>query len=590
MPDVMGSTDTRHRLCVVFADMVGYSARTSKDEFGTHQMWMRFVQDVVEPTSDLCQGKIIRLLGDGILMSFEEPSDAVDWCVKTQTQILEARLSKSNRYEGLSLRCAAHICDAIEDGGDIYGNGVNITKRLQESIAADGIILSEQLFDTVSDDISLQHRKLGYIKMKNIDEPICTYEIIPETQASAVGLIHTSQNLPSIAIMPLRNMGGDREFQFFADGVVEDIITSLTSLKELVVISRSSTLTLGADKVDPIHIGQVLNVRYVVTGTLRRSTDRIRISVTLCDTTNGEIVFSEQSEFPHAELFETQDRIVQHIVSKVAPNVREAERVSALRKSPENFTAYELTLKALDQMALLEKQSYETAFGYLTQAMKLDPSFAMPVAYMVRWYCVYVGQGWSDNRDRDVANAKQIATQAIRLDRYNALALASYGHLKSYLERDYDTALLFLDRSREVGPSLSLAWMLSSATLSYMGRAAEALEQAQHGIRLSPTDQDLFQYYDFLAIAHYLNGDFEQAAHWSECSFAEKEDYTSNWRVMVMTNAAAGYLDRAREFAARIRSQKPDFSVDYYLKEICPFRLSKDRHMVAEHLKLAGFN
>lgn len=588
MPETYEVHDARQRLSVVFADMVGYSAYTSKDEVGTHRMWMRFIQNVVVPTSDLCNGRIIRTLGDGILMSFDAAGDAIDWCLKTQTQVLAARTGKSKSYPGLSLRCAAHICDAIEDGGDIYGNGVNITKRLQDSIAPDGIIISEDLFKVASDVRTLKHRRLGFVKMKNIEDPICAYEILPETRSKSVGLAQVSRNLPSLAIMPLQSIGGGAEFQFFADGVVDDIITSLTSLKELIVIARSSTLSERLRGLDPADIGQVLNARYVVTGTLRRSTERIRISVALCDTQSGEIVFSEQSEFPHAELFETQDRIVQHIVSKIAPNVREAERVSALRKPPENFTAYELTLKALDHMSNLDRENYQQALGYLQRAIDLDPDFAMPVAYMVRWYCVYVGQGWSTDRARDVANAKQIATKAIRLDRYNALALASYGHLKSYLERDYDTALLFLDRSREVGPSLALAWMLSSATLSYMGRADEALDQARHGIRLSPNDQDLYQFYDFLAIAHYLNSDFEEAAHWSECSFAEKADYTSNWRVMILTNAAAGHLERAGEFADKVLTDTPNFSIEYYLKEICPFRQSKDRHMVAEHLRLAG--
>jgi len=590
MPKTHKVQDARERLCVVFADMVGYSAHTSRDEVGTHNMWMRFVQDVVIPTSELCHGRIIRTLGDGILMSFSTAMDAVDWCLKTQAHILNARLSKTQNYRGLSLRCAAHICNAIADGGDIYGNGVNITKRLQESIAPDGIIISEELFDAVAGARPLQHRRLGFVKMKHIDEPICAFEILPEQRTTSVGLAQASKNLPSLAIMPLASIGGGAEFQYFADGVVDDIITSLTSLKELIVIARSSTLALKSKHLDPVEIGRTLNVRYVVTGTLRRSAERIRISMALCDTQNGEVISSEQSEFPHAELFETQDRIVEHIVSKIAPTVREAERVSALRKTPENFTAYELTLKALDHMSTLNKESYELAFGYLEKAIALDPDFAMPAAYMVRWYCVYVGQDWSDNRARDIANAKEVATKAIRLDRYNALALASYGHLKSYLERDYDTALLFLDRSREVGPSLALGWILSSATLSYMGRADEALEQAKHGIRLSPNDQDLFQFYDFLAIAHYLNGDFEEAAHWSECSYSEKQDYTSNWRVMTLTNAAAGNLERAREFAKKVVGHAPQFTIDYYLKEICPFRRAKDRHMVAKHLELAGIS
>ncbi len=589
MPELRYRHDARERLCVVFADMVGYSAHTARNELGTHKMWMQFVQDVVIPTSDLCHGRIIRTLGDGILMTFQSGEDAVDWCLKTQEQVLNARVGKSNRYPGLSLRCAAHVCNAIADGGDIYGNGVNITKRLQESIAADGIIVSEELMQEVSLTRNVRHRRLGFLKMRNIDETICAFEVLPEERTTSVGLNQSSQNLPSLAIMPFESLGGDGDFQYFADGVVEDIISSLLPLKELIVIARSSTLSLKPRQLTPQEIGDVLNVRYVMTGTLRRSADRLRISFALCDTQSGEIISSEQSEFPHTELFETQDKIVAHIVSKIAPNVREAERVNALRKTPENFTAYELTLKALDHMSRLDKESYQKAFALLERAVELDPDFAMPMAYMVRWYCVYVGQGWSTDRQRDIANARQLATKAIRLDRYNPLALASYGHLKSYLEKDYETALLFLDRSREIGPSLALAWILSSATLSYLGRPGEALEKARHGLRLSPNDQDLFQFYDFLAIAHYLNGDFEEAAHWSECSYAEKQDYTSNWRQMVLTNAACGKLDRAKEFVQKITDHTPDFTIENYLK-YCPFQTSKDCRMIAEHMKLAGLH
>lgn len=580
--------DVREKLYVVFADMVGYSAHTSRDETGTHNMWMRFVEDIVLPTSKLCHGEVVRTLGDGILLSFSEAEDALDWCLQTQQQVLQDRGGRGNRFPDLSLRCAAHGCDAIKSNGDIYGNGVNVTKRLQEAIAPDGIIVSSTLFHEASQKRDLRNRNLGVLKLKNIDDPIQCYEILPEARPTGVGLGRASQNLPSIAVMPLNGVPDNLEFDFFADGVVDDIITSLISLRELIVIARSSTLSLKSKSLDPFAIGQVLNVRYVLTGKIRKSSDRIRISTTLSDTLNGEIVFSENSDFPHHELFETQDKIVGHIVSKIAPNIRNAERVHALRKVPENFTAYELTLRALDHMSRLDKESYLEAKDCLQKSMALDPDFAMPVAYLVRWYCVYIGQGWSDDFTKDIADARDAATKAIQLDRYNALALASYGHLKSYLERDYETALLFLDRAREVGPSLALAWMLSSATLSYLGRTEEAIAQAKHGIRLSPHDHDLFQFYDFLAIAYYLDRNFEEAVHWCECSFSEKPDYLSNWRVMIMTNAASGRLDRAKEFVSKLLSQRPTFTIDQYLEDVCPFRRPEDRKMVAEHFALAG--
>lgn len=590
MDGVLLGSNKRQLLCVVFADMAGYSALTSKDELGTHRMWMRFVADVVVPVAEDHDGTIVRTLGDGVLMTFSSASEAYEWAVAVQHRIFEGRVGKTEGYPGLSLRVAAHICEVIHHDGDVYGDGVNITKRLQESIAPDGIIISEDVYHAVRKTTEIQARNLGFLTLKNIGEPIRAFEVIRSEGSGRVGVMQSRVELPSIAVLPLENQSGDTEFNYFADGVVDDIITSLSSLKELMVIARNSTLAFAGQRVDPREVGRILNVRYVLSGTLRRSASRIRITVSLSDTSSGEIVYSDKSDFNHSSLFETQDNIVEHVVARIAPNVRMSEKVKALRKPPDNFTAYDLTLKALDLMSVLDKSSYGQAMVLLEQAMALDPEFAMPVAYAARLNTIYLGQGWAQDRDHTIKMARDFANKAITIDRQNALALAAFGHVKSYLERDYETALLFLDRAREMGPSLAVAWMLSSAALSYVGRPKEAIEHAQHGLRLSPNDPDLFQYYDFLAIAHYLNRDFDEAYKWSERSYTERNDYTSNWRVLAMTASASGNSARAAELVTKITEDMPDLTIDKYLSEICPFRQQKDKDMVSAHLAAAGLH
>lgn len=578
----------RQLLCVVFADMAGYSAMTSRDEVGTHDMWRGFIEEVVDPVTEEEDGAIVRTLGDGILLTFGSATNAANWAITIQNRINEGRAGNRRHFPGLSLRIAVHICEVISDGNDIYGDGVNTTKRLQESIGPDGIILSEDLYNSIRKSQQLEVKNLGYLTLRNISDPIRAFELISRSTSPGVGLLQAKAELPSIGIIPLKNLSPDREFDYFADGVVEDLITSLSGLKELVVISRTSTLAFSGTDADPREIGRILDVRYVLMGTLRRSPDRIRISVNLCDTSNGEIIYSEKSDFSHKDIFETQDKIVEHVVSHIAPNVRQSERVKALRKPPDSFTAYDLTLKALDFMSVLTKESFDQASICLDQAIAIDPDFAMAAAQAARMRCIYIGQGWSEDREATSEQAWYLAQRAVDLDRQSALGLAAFGHIKSYLSREYETALVFLDRAREVGPSLPLAWIYSAGTLSYVGRAKEAIEHAQYGIRLSPNDPELFQYYDFLAIAYYLNREFELAYQWSERSFAEKQDYTSNWRVMTMTAAAAGQMARAREFAAKISSADPDFTVDHYMQAVVPFREPKDRDMVEQHLRAAG--
>ncbi|MEO0911851.1 MAG: adenylate/guanylate cyclase domain-containing protein [Pseudomonadota bacterium] len=578
----------RELCCVVFADVAGYSALTSRDEAGTHAMLMAFVRDVVEPMARSLNGDIVRTLGDGMLLTFQSGSSAIKWALGVQEKVREGRSGKAAPYSGLSLRIAVHISEIIRDEGDIYGDGVNITKRLQDSIAADGIIISEDIYHATRKSIPLEVRNLGYLTLKNISDPIRAFEIIQTRSGASVGLTQAKAELPSIAILPLQNLGGDDAFNYFADGVVEDIIVSLSSLKELLVISRASTLALGAGAVDPREVGRILDVRYVLMGSIRRSATKIRLSVTLCDTNTAEVIFSKKSEFPHSDLFDAQDKIAEHIVALIAPNVRVSERSKALRKPPGNFTAYDLTLKALDQMTVLTKESYDEALLNLQQAMEMDEEFAMPVAYAARWHCIYVGQGWDSDRSFYVGNAKEYASRAVQLDRTNALGLAAYGHVKSYLERDYDTALIFLDRARDMGPSHAIAWVLSSGTLCYVGRAEEAVEHAMHGLRLSPNDPDAFQYYDFLCMAYYLNRQFDRAVEWGERSFAEKSDYTSNWRLMAVANAGAGKIERAEEFAKKIMERDPEFRIDPFMENFCPFRERNDREMYSGHLRAAG--
>jgi len=576
------------RKVVVFADMVGYSALTSRDEVGTHRMWMAFRHEVLEPACASFEATIIRILGDGALLTFDHSENALDWCLTVQRQIRSARVGKSTRYAGLSMRCAAHIAQVIPTEGDIYGDGVNLTKRLQESIAADGIIVTEELIKSLPAARDVPNRRLGQITMRNISNSVSAYEVLQDFNSDFVGLRTRVAELPSIAVMPLRLLGNDREMEYFAAGVVEDIITSLCAFRELIVISRASTMALDQSITDPREIGRLLDVRYVMTGTLRLGGERIRINAEMADSRNGDIVFSEKSDLYHSELFETQDRITEYIVSRIAPNVRAAERAKAIRKPPDNFTAYDLVLKGLDLMTNLDKESYDEALVLFEQARELDPDFSMPVAQAGRLKTRYVGQGWAEDHEAAVEDATATARKAVSMDRQSAFALASLGHAMSYLNKDYETALILLDRARELGPSLSIAWALSSATLTYVGRAAEAVEHAMHAIRLSPNDPEIYQYYHFAGLAHYINREFEEALSFAEKAHAENPNYTSNWRFAILVNAASGNIDQAQRFSKKLLAAEPDFRIETYIEKNCPFQREEDRAMVADHLSIAG--
>jgi adenylate cyclase len=225
---------------------------------------------------------------------------------------------------------------------------------------------------------------------------------------------------------------------------------------------------------------------------------------------------------------------------------------------------------------------------HLEKAMIADPNFAMPVAWAARWYSLYVGQGLSPDPEGDRGKAVELATKATELDGQNALALATYGHLRSYLFHDYDSALVYFDRALKACPNHSLAWLLSSGTYSYIGRTEQAIKNAEHALRLSPVDQGLFYYYTFLMLAHYGHGNYQEAVKWGQMSANENPHYTANQRVFAATLAGAGLLEGARQEAAKLMERQPKFRLSDYERTLQPFRDPRIKDKFMEHLRLAG--
>lgn len=569
---------------VVFADMVGYSALSARDEVGTHTMWMNFVDTCLAPVGQRFEANMMRTLGDGCLVSFNNAADALHWCIEVRRAILSDRQNIAPRWPALSMRFGAHACVVIHDNGEIYGDGVNITKRLQERASGDGVLLSEVIHDQL-DEENVDFRYLGALKFKNLEDTVSTYEVIfPDAEP-----IHRNegQTLPSIAILPFRNLTGNKEYDYFTEGVIDDIIFSLSGLRELQVIARGSTLAFAQKSVDPRDVARILSVRYVLQGTIRFANDTVRLSISFEDAQTGDTIFGELSEFPHRELFNVQDNIVRKIVSRVAPNVRALELEGALRKPADNFTAYQCTLRALDLMRTLKRDDFGKAKVQLDKAMELDPSFVLPIAWAVRWHLVNIGQNWCEDRTDETETARDLAAKAIGLDRQNPLALAAYGHVKSYLDHDYTTALVYFDRARQIGPSHAIVWILSSATLAYLGKGEEAVEHAKRGLELSPNDYELFQFYDFLSFAYICCENFEEGLVWAKLSRAENPNYTSNLRQLIVCNSALGEDDQAKIYVEELLKLDPSFNLTNYRSK-SPFQHQSKKDMFVGHLESAG--
>jgi adenylate cyclase len=591
-PNPGARSDRRRLAAIAFVDIVGYSILMAQQEAATLARWTALLREIIHPELAHHHGTFIKSTGDGLLAEFASALDAVNWARDVQGAVSRGPTADAAGVPPLpiALRIAVHVGDIVpDDKGDIFGDGVNVAARLQEIAEPGGIALSAAVHDLVRGHLERPARDLGLLPLKNIERPVHAFMIEPEAPSFKVPTLAGGQQiLPSIAVLPLQNLSNDPAENYFCEGIVEDIVTSLAGLRELFVISRSSTLGLARANADLREIGRALGVRYVVTGSVRRSTSRVRVNVQLADSGSGAQLWAKSFDSPITELFEQQDNVVEAIVAGIAPHIQSQELRRAMRKRPDSFNAYDLTLQALNLMLTLDAATFPRARTLFDRAIAEDPQFAMPCAWLAQWYSINVGQGWSADAAADTQSAIEMSQRAIALDGDNARALAIHSHLRSYHFHDYESALAGFERALASCPNLALAWFLSAATLSYVGRGEEAVRNADRGLRLTPFDSGLFYYYSAAAWARYALGAYEDALKCARMSATENPRFTSNLRLMAAIQETLGLHEDARKTAQEMLRLEPGFSLERYLRTRQPFRAPLIRERFVSNLSNLG--
>jgi adenylate cyclase len=391
---------------------------------------------------------------------------------------------------------------------------------------------------------------------------------------------------PSLAVLPFRTLMKDQADAYFAEGMVDDIIRLLGGLKELLVIARSSTLGYTGSPLDLRRVGHELDVRYVLHGSLRRLGDKLRIAVELSEAESRHLIWADRLDGELSEVFDLQDRIAMRVVGAVAPHVRERELNRGMRKHPSSMTAYDLTLQALDLFYRMDRASLVQARELFEQAVQHDPDYAPAYSHLASLHIRVIGQGWSADEMGDRNRAAEAAGMAIERDRNDALALAIYGHLQSYLLKNYEAAQNYLERALAAGPSCAWAWAYSSLTHGYLGDVAKAITRAEWATRLSPLGPDAFWLEHYLSQAYYMGGRYNDAIAWGRMSAAHAAANTSNLGCLIASLVAAGDLQDARKVAQRLLQFAPNYRVSLFLART-PLR-GDMRDLFAERLRLGG--
>jgi TolB-like protein/Tfp pilus assembly protein PilF len=547
-------------------------------------------------------GRVFSFAGDGLMAEFPSAVEALKCALRVQAEAgkRNAKLATNAR---ILFRIGINSGELLLQKRRTGGTAVNIAARLEQIAEPGGISLSGSVFEQARRIVTASYEFLGEQRLKNIRDPVAVYGIRAAACSAWVGMPSlprqtgpampdigpmqsTAEYRPSLAVLPFRTLQKDQSDAYFAEGMVDDIIRVLGGLKELLVIARSSTLMFARAPLDLRRIGYELDVRYILHGSVRRTGGMLRIAVELSEAQSGQVIWADRFEGDLAELFELQDRIATRVVTAIAPQLRERELSRALRKHPASMTAYDLTLQALDLFYRMDSASMAQARELLEQALSHDPDYAPAYSHMASLYMRWIGQGWSEDEMADRARAANAARLAIERDRNDAVALAIYGHVQSYLMKDYLTATDYLNRALTVGPSCAWAWGYSSLTCGYRGDYETAVARAENAVRLSPLGPDAFWLEHYLSQAYYLAGRYEDAVGWGRMSAAHAGANTSNLRGLIASLVAMGEMDEAHTVAQRLLQLVPTFRLTTFLART-PLR-AEVRDLFAHRLRLAG--
>ena len=353
------------------------------------------------------------------------------------------------------------------------------------------------------------------------------------------------------------------------------------------MISRASVLRYRGRVPDPAEIQRELNVRYMLTGSVRRAGAKVRLAAELCDCENGTAIWSDRLSGEAADLFDLQDELSARVVATIAPQVQESELRRVMRKHPENLDAYECVLRGLDLLYRFEDGQSEQALPLFERAITLDPSYATAYALAATCYGERFYQGESPDPAGDNREAERLSRLALTLDRFDPLALSLVGHIRSWLFRDYDQAIELFDRALAANPSSAIAWLRSSPTFSYIGETREARRRVDIGLRLSPYDSHVFFSYGTAGLASYAAGDFDDAVLWGRRSRTANPRFVGNLRFLAASLAAGGQIEEAREVAAALLRLNPTFRARAFA-EGHAFKDPEQRRLFGEHLVRAG--
>jgi TolB-like protein/Tfp pilus assembly protein PilF len=534
----MAARVERRLAAILAGDVAGYSRMMGADEEGTLFRLNAHRREFLEPKIAEHRGRIVKRTGDGVLIEFASAVDATRCAVEIQHGMVERNVPVP-QDQRIELRIGIHIGDVIIEDDDIFGDGVNIAARLEGIAQPSGICISEDAYRQVYGKLDANFQDAGEHELKNIERPVRVYRIELENNAIRSRPALALPDRPSIAVLAFQNMSGDPEQDYFADGVVEEIITALSRFRQLFVIARNSSFTYKGRAIDVKQIGRELGVRYVLEGSVRRAANRVRITAQLIDAKTGGHLWANRFDGTPEDIFDLQDQVTATVVGAIIPKLEEVEFNRTKFKPTESLDAYDCYLLGMVHFNQWTNESVSEALKLFSKAIELDPEFASAHGLAAWCYTRRKQFGWMKDH-HEMVELERLARRALTLANDDAIALYSGGWALVHVVDSFEEGAAAIDRAVMLNPNMTNAWHLSGWTKIYMGEPDKAIEHFARAMRLNPLDPYFERMETGTIAAHLLAGRYEKSSLLAQAALRQHPNSLPLLRVAADHPIAAG--------------------------------------------------
>jgi adenylate cyclase len=552
----------RRLAAILAADVVGYSALMQRAEEATYAEFERLKCEVIEPGLSRHDGRLIKTTGDGALAEFASPSAAVRCAVEIQESIASGRSS-------LKLRIGVNLGEVIVGAdGDLFGDGINIAVRLEGVADPGGILISEKVYSEVEGKLDAGFEDRGEQQLKNIAKPVRAYAVRAGAHSAPTEGLSAALPLPdkpSIAVLPFDNMSGDPEQEYFADGMVEEITTALSRFKWLFVIARNSSFTFKGRTVDIKEVGRRLGVRYVLEGSVRKASGKVRITGQLIDAITGVHIWADRFERDLTDVFALQDEVTVAVVSAIEPKLLQTEIAMAARRRPENLTAYDLFLRAMPQFYLTTREAVAEAIRLAHRALELDPRFGFVAALAGLCHMRNVIWGYTNDPQFDKREAVRLLRLALSVDDGDPDTLAMAALISAFMVGDCESEIEMADRAVALNPNSFNAWNYRGWVYKIAGLPEEAVRSFERAIRMSPVDPLLHLSFLGMGVAFIELRRFDEAIAAGKKAQRQNPSFAQTYRCLAAAFTHLGREAEAREAAASVLEFDPVSTISAWI-------------------------